>query len=182
MDGKDLRQFSRNELSNAIALVPQNPFLIAGTLYENICYGLERQPTEAEVREALGKACLQEFVDSLPEGVQTVIAEGGGNLSGGQKQRVAIARIFLRRPQLLILDEATSALDNTSERAIQQQIERLVQEQHMTVLSIAHRLTTLQNADEIIVMDGGRIVQRGTYQALVREAGIFSDMYHGKLQ
>lgn len=182
MDGRDLGQLSRKELSDVIALVPQNPFLIAGTLQENVCYGLEYQPTEEEIREALRKACLQEFVDSLPEGIQTVIAEGGGNLSGGQKQRVAIARIFLRRPKILILDEATSALDNTSERVIQQEIEGLVNEQKMTVISIAHRLTTLKNADRIIVMDGGRIVQSGTYGALIEEDGIFSDMYHGKLK
>lgn len=182
IDGKDLRLFSRKELSKTIALVPQNPFLIAGTIYENICYGLERQPMDEEVRGALQKSCLQEFVDSLPEGVHTAISEGGGNLSGGQRQRVAIARIFLRRPKILILDEATSALDNTSERTIQHEIERLVREQDMTVISIAHRLTTLKNADRIIVMDGGAIIQSGTYQELIEREGIFSDMYHGKLK
>lgn len=182
IDGKDLRLFSRKELSKTIALVPQNPFLIAGTIYENICYGLERQPMDEEVRGALQKSCLQEFVDSLPEGVHTAISEGGGNLSGGQRQRVAIARIFLRRPKILILDEATSALDNTSKRTIQHEIERLVREQNMTVISIAHRLTTLKNADRIIVMDGGAIIQSGTYQELIEREGIFSDMYHGKLK
>lgn len=180
--GRDLRQFSRKELANTIALVPQNPFLIAGTIYENVCYGLERQPTEQEVHTAIEKACLREFVDSLPDTIHTVLAEGGANLSGGQKQRIAIARIFLRKPDILILDEATSALDNTSERLIQSAIEQLMKETGMTVLSIAHRLTTLKNADQIIVMDGGRIVQSGTYGELIEQDGIFSDMYHGKLK
>lgn len=162
--------------------MPQNPFLIAGTIYENVCYGLERQPPEQEVYGAIDKACLREFVDSLPDTIHTVLAEGGANLSGGQKQRIAIARIFLRKPDILILDEATSALDNTSERLIQSAIEQLMRETGMTVLSIAHRLTTLKNADRIIVMDGGRIVQSGTYGKLIEQDGIFSDMYHGKLK
>lgn len=99
--------------------------MIAGTILENICYGLEQQPSDKEVEEALRKANLYDFVNSLPEGINTVISEGGGNLSGGQKQRIAIARIFLRKPKILILDEATSALDNTSERFIQNEIEQL---------------------------------------------------------
>lgn len=106
----------------------------------------------------------------------------GANLSGGQKQRVAIARVFLRRPKILILDEATSALDNTAERAVQAAIEELVRGRGMTVISIAHRLTTLQNADRILVMDGGRIVQCGGYGELIAEAGIFQDMYYGRLK
>ena len=109
----------------------------------------------------------------LPDAIHTVLAEGGANLSGGQKQRIAIARIFLRKPDILILDEATSALDNTSERLIQSAIEQLMRETGMTVLSIAHRLTTLKNADRIIVMDGGRIVQSGTYGELIEQDGIF---------
>lgn len=180
--GKNLKQISRRELSKMIALVPQNPFLIAGTIYENICYGLEALPGRAEVEKAIRKACLFEFVDSLPEKMDTFIAEGGGNLSGGQRQRIAIARVFLRKPKILILDEATSALDNTSERLIQSAIEQLIQEEHMTVISIAHRLTTLKNADRIIVMDQGEIVQSGSYEELIRQDGIFSDMYYGRLK
>ena len=117
----------------------------------------------------------------MPQGFDTLIAEGGGNLSGGQRQRVAIARIFLRAPQLLILDEATAALDNTCERSIQQEIERL-KEEGVTVLSIAHRLTTLENCDEILVFDRGKICQTGSYRELIAEDGIFSDMYHGLLK
>ena len=112
----------------------------------------------------------------------SVISEGGGNLSGGQKQRIAIARIFLRKPKILILDEATSALDNTSERFIQNEIEQLKKENNMTILSIAHRLTTLKNCDNIIVMDHGQVVQSGKYDTLINQEGIFSDMYYGKLK
>ena len=110
------------------------------------------------------------------------ISVGGGNLSGGQKQRIAIARIFLRKPEILILDEATSALDNTSERFIQNEIEQLKKENSMTVISIAHRLTTLKNCDNIIVMDHGKVVQSGKYPDLINKEGIFSDMYYGKLK
>lgn len=180
--GKDLKQFSRKELSRMIALVPQSPFLIAGTIYENICYGLENLPDRQQAEAAIQKACLSEFVGSLPDGMDTFIAEGGGNLSGGQRQRIAIARIFLRKPKILILDEATSALDNTSERLIQSAIEQLIRDERMTVISIAHRLTTLKNADQIIVMDQGEIVQSGSYEELIRQEGIFSDMYYGKLK
>ena len=182
INNTDIGTLSRKQLSQIIALVPQNPFLIAGTILENICYGLEQQPSDKEVEEALRKANLYNFVNSLPEGINTVISEGGGNLSGGQKQRIAIARIFLRKPKILILDEATSALDNTSERFIQNEIEQLKKENNMTILSIAHRLTTLKNCDNIIVMDHGQVVQSGKYDTLINQEGIFSDMYYGKLK
>ncbi len=182
INNMDILSLSRKDLSRIIALVPQNPFLIAGTILENICYGLEQQPSDKEVKEALTKANLYDFVNSLPEGIHTKISEGGNNLSGGQRQRIAIARIFLRKPEILILDEATSALDNTSERFIQNEIEQLKKENNMTIISIAHRLTTLKNCDNIIVMDHGQVVQSGKYQELISQEGIFSDMYYGKLK
>lgn len=182
VDGKNLRNLSRTDISHVIALVPQNPFLVAGTIYDNICYGLDREVSETEVREAVRKACLSEFIESLPDKLQTILAEGGSNLSGGQKQRIAIARVFLRKPKILILDEATSALDNTSEKHIQIEIEKLKDENQMTIISIAHRLTTLQNCDRILVMDKGVIVQTGTFNELVGQTGIFSDMYYGRLK
>ncbi|MCU6733232.1 ABC transporter ATP-binding protein [Diplocloster agilis] len=182
IDGKDIDGLSRKEIADIIALVPQNPFLIAGTLYENICYGLEDEPTLAEINEAIKKANLYDFINSLPDKLYTMIAEHGNNLSGGQKQRIAIARIFLRKPKILVLDEATSALDNTSEKQIQNEIEKLKEENQMTIISIAHRLTTLKNCDNIIVVNHGKIVQSGRYDELVETDGIFSDMYYGRLK
>lgn len=182
INGINLRSLSRKELSRIIALVPQSPFIVAGTIYENICYGLDRMPSQKEVENAIRKACLTEFIDSLPNKLNTVLSENGGNLSGGQKQRIAIARIFLRKPEILILDEATSALDNTSERYIQNEIEKLKEENKMTVISIAHRLTTLKNSDRILVMEHGEIVQTGKYQELIEKDGIFRQMYEGKLK
>lgn len=180
--GRSLESFSREELAELIALVPQNPFLAAGTILENICYGLEREVSFKEAEEAAKKAYIYDFINGLPDRFDTLVAEGGGSLSGGQRQRIAIARIFLRKPEVLILDEATSALDNTSERHIQKEIEKLKEQTGMTVISIAHRLTTLENCDRILVFDKGKIAQSGTYDQLIRKPGIFSDMYYGRLQ
>ena len=182
IDGKNLADLSRKEIAGIIALVPQSPFLIAGTIYDNICYGLEGEIARSEVEQAAKKAYIYDFIQSLPEQFDTYVAEGGGNLSGGQRQRITIARIFLRKPKILILDEATSALDNTSEKHIQMEIERLKEEDHMTVISIAHRLTTLKNCDRILVFDKGDIAESGKYDALIEQNGIFSDMYYGRLK
>ena len=182
IDGKNLADLSRKEIAGIIALVPQSPFLIAGTIYDNICYGLEGEVARSEVEQAAKKAYIYDFIQSRPEQFDTDVVEGGGNLSGGQRQRIAIARIFLRKPKILILDEATSALDNTSEKHIQMEIERLKEEDHMTVISIAHRLTTLKNCDRILVFDKGDIAESGKYDALIEQNGIFSDMYYGRLK
>lgn len=182
VDGKNIQTLSRKDISQVIALVPQSPFLVAGTIYENICYGLEREVLLQEAEEAARKAYIYDFINSLPDKFDTLISEGGNNLSGGQRQRIAIARIFLRNPKILILDEATSALDNTSEKHIQSEIEKLKEENGMTIISIAHRLTTLKNCDEIIVLNQGRIEQAGKYQELIRIPGIFSDMHHGRMK
>lgn len=182
INGRNINSLSRKDISKMIALVPQNPFLIAGTIYENICYGLDREISLLEVEEAARKAYIYEFIESLPDKFETAVSEGGNNLSGGQKQRIAIARIFLRKPEILILDEATSALDNTSEKHIQMEIERMKEEQNMTIISIAHRLTTLKNCDRIIVLHKGNIEQTGRYDDLIQTPGIFSDMYYGRLK
>lgn len=182
LGGAPLETLSRRTLADNIALVPQTPFLIADTVYHNICYGSSGNiPLEA-VREAARKANIAADIEKLPGGYDFLLAEGGRNLSGGQRQRIALARIFLRKPRILILDEATSALDNTSEKLIQREIERMKEECGTTVISIAHRLSTLQNCDEILVMDQGRIVQRGTYRKLENEPGIFRDMARGILK
>lgn len=134
------------------------------------------------MQEAARKANIAADIEKLPGAYQFVLSEGGANLSGGQRQRIALARIFLRKPKILILDEATSALDNTSEKLIQREIERMKEECVTTVISIAHRLSTLQNCDEILVMDQGRIVERGTFRELEAAPGIFLDMARGVLK
>ncbi len=182
IDGKNLDSLSRKDISNIIALVPQNPFIVAGTIKENICYGIKRKISLEEIKEATKKAYIDDFIESLPNGYDTILSEGGSNLSGGQRQRLAIARIFLRKPKILILDEATSALDNTSEKYIQKQIEQLQKENKVSIISIAHRLTTLQNCDSILVFDKGKIIQTGKYNELIEMPGIFQDMYNGKLK
>ena len=182
IDSKNIDNLSRKDISKLIALVPQTPFLIAGTIFENICYGLDREPSLEEVEEAAKKAYIFDYINNLPNKFDSIISESGHNLSGGQRQRIAIARIFLRRPKILILDEATSALDNTSEKYIQNEIEKMQKENNTTIISIAHRLSTLKNCDQIIVLDKGRIVEQGKYDKLIEDNGIFSDMYYGKLK
>ena len=180
--GIDLTRLSRAEIAKSIALVPQTPFLVAGTIAENITYGLEEKISPEAISEAARSANLEDTINNLPKKYDFVISEGGRNLSGGQRQRIALARIFLRRPKILILDEATSALDNTSEKHVQKEIEKLKEEYNTTIISIAHRLTTLQNCDEIIVIEKGKIAQRGTFDELSDTPGIFQDMKNGILK
>lgn len=182
VDNQDISSLSRKEIAELIALVPQSPFLIAGTIYENICYGIDREVPIEEVEDAAKRAYIFDYINDLPDKFNSVVAEGGSNLSGGQRQRIAIARIFLRKPKILILDEATSALDNTSEKHIQTEIEKLQEENNTTVISIAHRLSTLKNCNRIIVLDKGHIVESGKYVELIEKGGMFSDMYYGKLK
>ena len=182
IDSKNIDSLTRKDISKLIALVPQSPFLIAGTIYDNICYGLEDSVSMEEVEDAAKKAYIFDYINNLPDKFNSVISEGGNNLSGGQRQRIAIARIFLRKPKILILDEATSALDNTSEKHIQNEIEKLQKENNTTIISIAHRLTTLKNCDKIIVLNNGHIEESGKYDELISKNGIFSDMYYGRLK
>ena len=182
LGGQPLSALSRTTLAEHVALVPQTPFLIADTVYGNICYGMKREVSLAEVKEAAQKANIAADIERFPGGYEFPVAEGGANLSGGQRQRIALARIFLRRPRILILDEATSALDNTSEKLIQLEIEKLKEDCGTTVISIAHRLTTLKNCDEIIVMEKGRIVQKGKFDELEATPGTFRDMALGILK
>ena len=182
LGGVPLSRLSRRVLAENVALVPQTPFLIADTVYRNICYGLPDGIPLEQVRAAARKANIAADIEKLPGAYEFLLSEGGANLSGGQRQRIALARIFLRKPRVLILDEATSALDNTSEKLVQREIEQMKEECGTTVISIAHRLSTLQNCDEILVMDQGRIVQRGTYRELEAVPGIFRDMARGILK
>ena len=182
VDNVNLNNLTRKDIAKKIALVPQNPFLIAGTIYENITYGIDREVSEKEVEEAAKRAFIYDYIDSLPDKFETMVSEGGNNLSGGQRQRIAIARIFLRKPIILILDEATSALDNTSEKHIQAEIEKMKEENNTTIIAIAHRLTTLKNCDRIIVLNKGHIEEDGKFNELIDKGGMFSDMYYGKLK
>ena len=181
VDNVNLNNLSRKDISKMIALVPQSPFLIAGTIYENITYGIDREVSKEEVEEAAKRAYIFDYINGLPEKFDTMVSEGGNNLSGGQRQRIAIARIFLRKPKILILDEATSALDNTSEKHIQEEIEKMKDENNTTIIAIAHRLTTLKNCDRIIVLNKGHIEEEGKFDELIDKGGMFSDMYYGKL-
>ena len=181
IDDKNIDNLTRKDLSKLIALVPQSPFLIAGTIFENITYGIDREVSIDEVEEAAKRAYIYDYINGLPDKFDSLVSEGGNNLSGGQRQRIAIARIFLRKPKILILDEATSALDNTSEKYIQAEIEKMQQENSTTIIAIAHRLTTLKNCDRIIVLNKGKIEEDGKFDDLIEKKGMFSDMYYGKL-
>ena len=180
--GYDLAALTRADLAEAVVLVPQVPFLFADTIFHNICYGIKREVTLEEVREAARRASIDADIMQMPGQYAFLVAEAGHNLSGGQRQRIALARAFLRTPRILILDEATSALDNTSEKQIQVEFERMKEVYGTTILSIAHRLTTLKNCDQIVVMDHGKIVQQGTYDSLREQPGLFRDMSLGIVQ
>lgn len=181
VDDKNIDNLTRKDLSKLIALVPQSPFLIAGTIFENITYGIDREVSIDEVEEAAKRAYIYDYINGLPDKFDSLVSEGGNNLSGGQRQRIAITRIFLRKPKILILDEATSALDNTSEKYIQAEIEKMKQENNTTIIAIAHRLTTLKNCDRIIVLNKGKVEEDGKFDDLIEKNGMFSDMYYGKL-
>ena len=181
VDDRNIDNLTRKDLSKLIALVPQSPFLIAGTIFENITYGIDREVSIDEIEKAAKRAYIYDYINGLPDKFDSLVSEGGNNLSGGQRQRIAIARIFLRKPKILILDEATSALDNTSEKYIQAEIEKMKQENNTTIIAIAHRLTTLKNCDRIIVLNKGKIEEDGKFDDLIEKNGMFSDMYYGKL-
>jgi ABC-type multidrug transport system fused ATPase/permease subunit len=169
--GLPLQSYDREALANLITYLPQSSFLITGSVFENVGYGLDTV-ARSEIVAAAKRARIHDEIESLPKGYETTVGEAGIKLSGGQRQRIALARIFLRRPKLILLDEATSNLDNINEANIQEELEA----GGFTMLAIAHRLTTLRNADAIIVMDKGRIAERGTYHELIANGKLFSSL------
>ena len=174
IDGVPLTDLPLQSYRHFISVVPQNSILFSGTIRENITYGMHRYSEESLLR-AVKDAAVSEFLPSMPNGLDTQVGERGDKLSGGQKQRVSIARALVRNPRILILDEATSALDNVSEFHVQKAIEKLV-ERRCTTFIVAHRLSTIRNADRIIVMDDGKLVEMGTYEELVAQNGKFAEL------
>lgn len=175
IDGKDVRRLSLRSLRNNIGIVQQDVYLFAGTIYENIAYG-KKGATMDEVIQAAKNANAHEFIMSFPDGYNTDIGQRGIKLSGGQKQRLSIARVFLKNPPILIFDEATSALDNESERVVQESLEKLAK--NRTTFVIAHRLTTIQNAQTIHVITENGIEESGSHRELLEKKGIYEKLYN----
>ena len=174
LDGVDTRDITLHSLRKNIGIVSQTVFLFDGTVRDNIAYGTEGT-TEEQIIDAAKKANIHEYVSTLENGYDTHVGERGVKLSGGQRQRIAIARVFLKNPKLLILDEATSALDNATEMQIQASLEEL--SRGRTVIVVAHRLSTVKNADEIVVLDSDGIVERGTHDQLLAKGGEYKKLY-----
>lgn len=174
IDGKDVRDVTLSSLRHAIGVVQQDVYLFSGTVFENIEYGLPGASKEAVI-EAAKAAGAHSFILTLPDGYDTYVGERGVKLSGGQKQRISIARVFLKNPPILILDEATSALDNESEKIVQQSLDKLAHGR--TVITIAHRLTTIKNADTIVVLTDDGIREKGTHEELIKNQGLYSELY-----
>ncbi len=175
IDGNDITELTRYSLRRNIGIVAQDVFLFSGTVRENIAYG-NLDASEEEIIEAAKRANIHDYIMTLEKGYDTKVGERGINLSGGQKQRISIARVFLKNPPILILDEATSALDNVTEMQIQASLEELAKGR--TVIVVAHRLSTIQSADEILVINQDGIAERGTHEQLLQANGIYAGLYN----
>ena len=180
INGQNIKNYDLNSLRDNIAIVFQDNFLFAGTIRDNILLGKE-DATKEEIAHAVESACLKEFIDSLEKGLDTQIGERGVLLSGGQKQRIAIARAFIKNAPIVILDEATSALDNKAEAVVQKAIDNLMKDR--TVFIVAHRLSTVRNADKIVVVNYGEIVEEGTHEELLaKENSVYASLYNSQLR
>lgn len=180
INGTDLRDLKLRSLRDKIAVVFQDNFLFSGSIRDNIMLG-NQNASEEELNKAVENACLSDVIKEMPEGLDTDVGERGSRLSGGQKQRVAIARAFLKNAPIVILDEATSALDNKSEAIVQKAIDNLMNDR--TVFVIAHRLSTVKNADKIVVVNYGKIAESGTHNELINnQNSIYHSLYQAQLQ
>lgn len=177
LDGTDIRQFKQSALRRQIGLVQQDVFLFSESVSYNIAYG-DKEASLQQVKLAARAASADEFIEKLPQKYDTEIGERGVKLSGGQKQRIAIARVFLKNPPIVVLDEATSALDNKTEKQIQSALEKLAEGR--TTIVIAHRLTTVQNADKIVVLESGCVKETGTHTELLAKKGVYYNLYNAK--
>lgn len=172
-----MRDYTLESLMEQISMVFQNVYLFADTIENNIKFG-RPEATHAEVVAAAKRACCDDFIEALPDGYNTVIGEGGASLSGGEKQRLSIARAMLKDAPIVILDEATANVDPENEDRLQKAIEELTKDK--TIIMIAHRLKTVRNADQILVVDNGKIVQQGKHDDLIKQQGIYADFVLGR--
>ena len=179
LNGRDTRTLSREEVRSHFAMVLQDTWLFTGTIWENLKYGRE-DASDEEIYAAAKTAHADEFIRQLPDGYQTVLTEGSTNISQGQRQLLTIARAFVADPEILILDEATSSVDTRTELQIQHAMNRLLK--NRTSFVVAHRLSTIQSADQIIVMNHGQIVETGTHNTLLAQNGFYADLYNSQFE
>jgi len=176
LDGVELNRYPRKYLRQQIGIVEQEPFLFSRSIRENITYGVGRDVSDAEVESAARAAAIHDVILTFPEGYQTLVGERGVTLSGGQKQRVTIARTLLKNPRILILDDSTSSVDTETEAEIREALQNLMKDR--TTFIIAHRIQSITDADLILVMDKGKIIQSGTHQSLLNETGIYQQIFN----
>ena len=183
LDGREYESLNVTQLRKQFGVVTQDTELFPLSVEENIAYGLSKDEyTMEDVVNAAKQACAHEFIVEMKDGYQTRIGERGNRLSGGQRQRIAIARVFLRKPKVILLDEATSALDEHSQEAVQKALANLIAESNATVVLVAHRLSTVVGADNICVIDEGRVLEQGNHEELVSKGGVYASMVEKQIK
>ena len=183
LDGRAYDSLNVTQLRKQFGVVTQDTELFPLSVEENIAYGLSKNEyTMEDVVNAAKQACAHEFIVEMKDGYETRIGERGNRLSGGQRQRIAIARVFLRKPKVILLDEATSALDENSQEAVQKALANLIAESNATVVLVAHRLSTVVGADNICVIDEGRVLEQGNHEELVSKGGIYASMVEKQIK